>query len=177
MNEGVEVNADGYRSALVPAAALEKLISTMIAANVDINESVLVMSEETALSLSLMMTSLGVFQFPTMSKNGGSLVGWPVITSNAAKIAGSPQYSNMIVAINPREVFLADDGQATVSISNEASIEMVDASSQSSVATSTGASLVSMYQTQSEAIKAVRYINWGKRRASACAFIQAAAYV
>jgi hypothetical protein len=63
-----------------------------------------------------------------------------------------------------------------VEISKEASIEMVDASSQSSTATATGASLVSMYQTQSEAIKAVHYINWAKRRTSAAAFIQAAAY-
>ncbi len=82
----------------------------------------------------------------------------------------------MIVAINPSEVFLADDGGVTISISNEASIEMVDTSSQQSTATSAGASLVSMFQTQSEAIKGIRYVNWAKRRASAAAFIQAAAY-
>ncbi len=157
-------------------ADIKTLFSTMIAANVDVSQSVLVMSETTALSLSLMLTSLGVFQFPAMNRKGGELVGWPVIVSNAAKIAGSPQFGEMIVAINPREVFLADDDQVSIDISNEASIEMVDTSSQQSTATSAGAQLVSMFQTSSEAIRGIRYVNWSKRRASAAAFIQAAAY-
>ena len=36
--------------------------------------------------------------------------------------------------------------------------------------------MVSMFQTHSEAVKAVRYINWAKRRDSAVAYIRNSAY-
>jgi hypothetical protein len=82
----------------------------------------------------------------------------------------------MIVFLNPREVFLADDGQVTIEISREASIQLLDNPTNASTGATVATTMVSMFQTQSEAIKAVRYVNWAKRRTNACAFIRNADY-
>jgi HK97 family phage major capsid protein len=155
---------------------VKSLFSTAIAANLDVSQAVWVTSPTTALALSLMVTSLGNPQFPGLSINGGTLMGLPVVVSTQATIAGSPQYSNMLVLIFPGEVFLADDGQANIEASDQVSIQMDDAPTNQSTATATGTTMVSMFQTESIAIKAVRYINWTKARSAAAAFIQAAAY-
>jgi HK97 family phage major capsid protein/HK97 family phage prohead protease len=152
------------------------LTSTMIAADVDLATCVVVMSHTTAQALSMIVTSLGNQQFPGLSMLGGTLQGLPVITTQAAKIAGSPQFGEMIVLLNPAEVFLADDGNATIEASDQVSIEMKDNATNQSTATSVGTSMVSMFQTESIAVKAVRHINWAKARSQAAAFIQAAAY-
>ena len=76
----------------------------------------------------------------------------------------------------PPEIILADDGDVSIDISNEASIEMLDNPTNQSTGATATATLVSMFQTQSWAIKAVRYINWTKRRNAAAAFIRNAAY-
>jgi HK97 family phage major capsid protein/HK97 family phage prohead protease len=155
---------------------VKSLFTTAIAAQLNIASAVWVISPTTALGLSLMVTSLGNPQFPGLSINGGTLMGLPVVVTTAATIAGSPQYSNIMVLLFPGEVFLADDGAATVEASDQVAIEMLDNPTNQSTATSTATSMVSMWQTESIAVKAVRYINWTKARTSACAFIQAAAY-
>lgn len=155
---------------------VKSLFSTAIAAQLDVSKAVWVISPTTALALSLMVTSLGNPQFPGLTINGGTLMGLPVFVSTQAKIAGSPQYDTIMALIFPGEVFLADDGQANVEASDQVSIQMDDAPTNASTATATGTSVVSMFQTESIAVKAVRYINWAKARSQACAFIQAAAY-
>ena len=154
----------------------KNLVSTMINANLGLSGCVVLMSETTAIALSLMVTSLGNPQFPGLSLAGGTLNGLPVIVSNQLTIAGSPQYANIIVLLKPGEVFLADDGQATVEASDQVSIEMLDNPTNQSTATSTATTTVSMWQTESIAVKAVRYINWAKARSQAAAWITAAAY-
>jgi HK97 family phage major capsid protein len=155
---------------------VKSLFSTAIAANLDISQAVWVLSPTTALALSLMVTSLGNPQFPGLTINGGTLMGLPAITTTQATIAGSPQYANIMVLIFPGEVFLADDGTAMVEASDQVAIQMDNAPTNQSTATATATTMVSMFQTESIAIKAVRYINWAKARSQAAAFIQAAAY-
>ena len=155
---------------------VKSLFSTAIAAQLDISQAAWVISPTTALALSLMVTSLGNLQFPGLTINGGTLMGLPVIVSTQAKIAGSPQFGETMVLIFPGEVFLADDGAATVEASDQVAIQMLDNPTNQSTATSTPTTMVSMFQTESIAVKAVRYINWTKARSQACAFIQAAAY-
>jgi HK97 family phage major capsid protein/HK97 family phage prohead protease len=156
----------------------KSLTSTALAANLSMAGAVLVMSEVTAQALSMMVTSLGNPQFPGLTMTGGMIQGLPVITSSQATIAGSPQFANIIVLIFPGEVLMADDGTVTVEASDQVSLEMKDATGSTiqSTATSAGASMVSMWQTESIAVKAVRYLNWTKARTQACAFIEAAAY-
>jgi hypothetical protein len=65
----------------------------------------------------------------------------------------------------------------TISTSTEASIQLLDNPTNESTGNTVATAMVSMFQTNSLAIKAVRYINWGKRRANAASWISGAAYV
>ncbi len=176
MTYGLTPQTPSGTTAAALQADVATLFSTAIAANLNPSSGTWVMSPTTALKLSLMLTSLGQQQYPTISINGGTLFGMPVIVSQSAKIAGSPQYGEMIVLLFQREIFLADDGQVTIAISNEASLELKDNPTNSGSGGETATSMVSMYQTVSSAIRAVRYVNWTKRRSQAAAFIQAANY-
>ena len=155
----------------------KSLTSAAISAELAMSGAVLVMSETTAQSLSLMETSLGNRRFPDLSMTGGTMFGLPVFTTTLATISGSPQYSNIIVLIFPMEVFLADDGMAEVQASDQVSIQLLNNPTNQSTGATAPTTVVSMFQTESIAIKAVRDVNWTKARTSACAWIQAAAYV
>jgi len=152
------------------------VFAASIAANLDPMSGVWIMSPTSALKLSLMMTTNGIQQYPGISIKGGTWQGLPVIVSPNVVITGSPQFGSMIVLLLANEVFLADDGDVDIQISNEASFEMLDNPTNLSTGGTAATSVVSMFQTQSWAIKAVRYVNWLKRRTAAAAFIQAALY-
>jgi HK97 family phage major capsid protein len=168
-------SASGTNAAAV-SADVAGVFAAAIAANLDPMSGVWVMSPTTALKLSLMMTTNGVKQYPGISIKGGEWMGLPVIVSPNAVIAGSPQFGNMIVLLIQNEILVADDGGVDIQISNETALEMLDNPTNLSTGGTTATAMVSMFQTQSWAIKAVRYVNWTKRRTAAAAFIQAAAY-
>lgn len=153
---------------------LATLLSTFATAKIAQSDIVLIMSTADALQISLMITSLGNPVFPGLTMFGGNLIGFPVITTEQNVSIGSP-VSNIIVAVAASEVYLADDGVVTVDASDQASVEMVDASSQSGL-TGTGASMVSMFQTKMIALLAHREINWLKRRSAAARYIYNSAY-
>jgi HK97 family phage major capsid protein len=121
--------------------------------------AVLIMRPATARRLGLLMTITGVREFPDLTVRGGSLAGYPVIVSNYAP-------ANTVTLVFASEIYLSDDGTVTVDASREASIEMDDAPTHDSD-TPTGVSLVSMFQTNSVALRAERYVHWSKRRANA----------
>lgn len=158
-------------------ADLQTLMETALDAYLDTSGSVWIMSASLALKLSMMVNALDQLVSPRLSINGGEFQGMPAIVSQAAQIAGSPQYNDILIWLHPQEVFMADDGQITVEASREASIELLDNPTNLSTGATAATSVVSMYQTESMAIKAVRYVNWTKRRSTACQFIQNAAYV
>jgi HK97 family phage major capsid protein/HK97 family phage prohead protease len=153
------------------------LTSSFYAANISLEGAVVVMKEELAEALALMVTSLGNPQFPGLSATGGTLMNRPVFTTQVADTSGSPDFDNLLILIQPNEVFLADDGGASVEASDQVSVHMDDASTMKSTATATSTSVVSMFQTESVAIKAVRHVNWTKARSQACQYIRTAAYV
>ncbi len=136
---------------------------------------VLIMSESQALEISMMTTTLGMTYFPNITAKGGNLRGIPVITSEYLQGVGSPAL-NSIVAVKAGEVYIADDGVVTVDASDQASLEMVDSSSQNAV-TGTGASLVSLWQTGAVGLLANREVTWKLRRSTAVQYISPAAYV
>jgi HK97 family phage major capsid protein/HK97 family phage prohead protease len=147
---------------------IQNLLEYFILNNVNPTGLVLVMPNTLALAAMILRNSLGQPEFPELTMTGGTLMGIPVITSQyAANQSGS---GNIIVALNAPDIYLADDGNVSLSASREASIEMSDAPSGDSVA-GTGASLVSMFQTNSIAIRAERSINWAKRRSTAVVFM------
>lgn len=150
------------------ASDVAALMAYMTAANIDMNSLVFVMRQAQAISLALMKTTLGVFEFPTMSASGGTLFGVPVIVSNYVP-------SGVVVLLNANDVYLSDDGGVNVAMSNQASLEMetapsMTANSGASPPTISAQSVVSMFQTNSVAIRAERFINWSRRRDAAVAY-------
>lgn len=156
------VTADAAR------ADVAKLIKAYLDDNNNVANLVLIMPASLALSLSIQLNSLGQREFPDLTMNGGRLLGIPVITSQyAANRSGA---GNLLIAVNAADVLLADDGQVTVDASREASIQMLDNPTNSS-ATATPTTLVSMWQTNSLALRAERFINWGKARSTAVKYM------
>ena len=70
-------------------------------------------------------------------------------------------------------MFLADDGSVTLDASEHATIEMSDTpvGSTSATVTSNGSPFVNMFQTNSVALRAERWIWWGLRRTGAIQWI------
>lgn len=148
-------------------ADMRALWATYIAANINPSSAVYIMSATTALALSLMMNPLGQAEFPGITMRGGTLGGVPVIVSEY--VAGASAGGSVIL-VNASDVYLADDGQVAIDASREASLQMMDTPTNNS-ATATATSMVSMWQTNSVAMRAERYINWQKRRPAAVAWL------
>lgn len=145
------------------------LLGDFITSNQNVSNLVWIMSGSSALQLMLMRNALGNREFPDITVNGGTFEGFPVIVSQYAAVVGSPT-QNIVVLVNPSEIFLADDGGVTVDMSNEASIEMSDDPANDS------GTIVSMYQTNNVALRAERYINWARGRTSAVAWLDGVAW-
>ncbi|MFA6204239.1 MAG: phage major capsid protein [Gallionella sp.] len=125
-----------------------------------------------ARQLSLSREALGTPAFPGMTPTGGTLDGVPVRVSQYLANNGGSGGAPFILA-DESEVYLADDGNVTLDASDVASIEMSDAPAGSSIATVAASSvnLVSMWQTNSVAFRAERFIWWGARRTGAVQWI------
>jgi HK97 family phage major capsid protein/HK97 family phage prohead protease len=147
---------------------LKTLWQPFINANNAPRTAVYIMNSATALSLSLMVNPLGQPEFPGITMNGGTLAGIPVIVSDY--IPTNSAGEGIVVLVNARDIWLADDGQVNIDASREASLQMLDNPTNNS-ATGTPTTMVSMFQTNSMAIKAERFINWARRRSSGVAYL------
>ncbi len=150
------------------------MLKLFTANNLGTGGLVLIMSESQAVDLSMMINTLGNEDFPMINGQGGSIRGIPVITSEYLSSVGSPS-TQTIIAAKASEIYLADDGVVTVEASDQASLEMVDTSSQSGIS-GTGASLVSLWQSGLVGLLAQREITWKVRRSTAVQYISPAAY-
>lgn len=149
---------------------IRSLIQKFINANNENSGVVLVMRTGDALAASMLTNALGQPEFSNIGINGGSIAGLPVITSQSVP-------SGTIVAVAPSEIYFADDGGFMVDVSREASLLMTDdANANLSSVTPTGASLVSMFQTNSVAFRAERILNWSRRRSTAVSYLTSAAW-
>lgn len=147
---------------------VQNLLEQFILNNINPTSLVLIMPNTLALALSLLRNSLGQKEFNDITMNGGRLEGIPVITSQYA--ANQSGYGNMVIAVNASDVFLSDDGQVTVDASREASLQMLDNPTNNS-SSATATTMVSMWQTNSIALRAERFINWAKRRDEAVVYM------
>lgn len=160
------VTASGTDEAAVKAD-VKALMNKFIAANLSISQGVWIMHPSMALTLGMMANPLGQPSFPGINMNGGSFFGLPVIVSEFVA-------SSTIVLAAANEIYLAEDA-VMISASKEASIEMNDAPTGDSGAP-TASTLVSMWQTNSTAMRVEQYTNWQKRRNAAAQLITGAAY-
>lgn len=146
-------------------ADLNALIAEFVTDNMDPRGLVLIMPATLALAASFVTNGIGEPAFPGLSMNGGRLGPVPVIVSETAAATGD---GNLVIAVNAPEIYLADDGGVSIDLSREASVEMDNAPTQAPPA---GAALVSLWQNNLVGLRAERFINWAKRRATAVAFM------
>lgn len=139
-----------------------------------LSSGVWVMHPSTALALSMMVhATSGQREFPGVDfVNGGTFEGLPVIVSTNVPGTAVAGY-DMVLAIQS-EILVAEGG-LVIDASREASLEMDSAPTHDSK-TPTAAQLVSLWQTGSVAIKAIRGITWTKRRPTAVYRVSAAKY-
>jgi HK97 family phage prohead protease len=147
---------------------IRSLYAKFAAANNPVSSGVWIMSSNNAVALAMMTNPLGQSEFPGMTMTGGTLNGMPVIASDYITKA-----MNIVVLVNASDIFVADDGEINIDASREASLEMSDAPAHDSI-TPTGASMVSMFQTNSVAIRAERVINWMRGRTQSVAYLTSA---
>jgi len=145
-----------------------------VAANQPLASACWVMHPSTALALSMMVNAgSGLKEFPGIDfVTGGTFEGLPVIVST--NVPGTPVLGYDVILAVQNEVLVAEGGLA-IDASREASLEMDGAPVHDSK-TPTPAQLVSLWQTGSVAIKAIRGITWTKRRPTAVYRISAAKY-
>lgn len=126
---------------------------------------VLVMNPALAKSTQLMSNALGQQEFPGITAGGGTLLGDKVVT-------GDNINANHVILLDPKEIYKIGDMGIQISISKEAMIEMgTDATGDALTPTAASKQMISMFQSESTAIKIVRPINFAKRRTSAVAYI------
>jgi len=151
-------------------ADIKALLGAFVAGNQSVGEIAIIMPNTLALGLSLLRNAMGNPEFPGLGLKGGTAEGLPVITSQYAHTAAA---GDMVIVLNTKAIALADDGAVNVEASREASLEMSDtpamASGPNVVPPAT--SLVSMWQTNSLALRAERFINWKKLRAGAVQYM------
>lgn len=151
---------------------IRALFATYIAANQTPINGVWIMSATTALSLSLMRNALGQGEFPGISMTGGTFNGLPVIVS---EYVTTDSNGSLVILANASDIWLADDGQVVIDASREASLQMDTAPTMASAGGSGNdpvpTQVVSMFQTNSVALRAERWINWKKRRPEAVAVL------
>jgi HK97 family phage major capsid protein len=167
------VNLDSTGTALTNVLQdVGKLLNVFADAN--IAPTHWIMSVRNAIALSLMVTSSGTRAFPEMNANGGTFAGLPVVVSNYVT-HGTP-LNNFVILVSAPNIWVADDGGFSIDASREASLEMNDAPTMTSgpLGSPTGASgsvVVSMFQTNSVAIRCERFINWARKRPEAVAWM------
>lgn len=170
-------NATNFASSGNDASAVRCDIQTLWQPFIDANNTprnaVYIMNSRTALALSLMVNPLGQPEFPGITMNGGTLNGIPVIVSDFVE-TNSDGSSNVILA-NASDIWLADDGQVNVDASDQTALQMLDNPTNNS-ASGTPTSMVSMFQTNSLAVRAERFINWARRRSSGVAYLTGVAW-
>jgi len=121
-----------------------------------------------------MLNALGQPFYPAITAEGGTLLGYPVVASEGVPAVGnSPADGTPIIFAKASEIMLADDGQVVIDASNQASVQLDTTPDSPPSGTTT---LISLWQMNMTGLRAERWINWQKRRASAVAYIPNANY-
>lgn len=152
---------------------VKAIMNNYITANISLATGVWIMNPRTALALSMLRSSSqDTFAFPSITPQGGTFFGLPVITSSNVPVAAvtGGETETIIVLANANDILLADDGGIALDVSREASLQM-------DTAPETGAvSLVSLWQNNLVGLRAERAINWLKRRSAAVQYISEVTY-
>jgi HK97 family phage major capsid protein len=151
--------ASGGSTALLIDADLGKLQESVIARGSDLMACYWVMHSITAAFLSRVRNANGDSAYPNISVRGGTLLGLPVIVSGSVPHGGSPSTCSVIL-IDASKLWVGEDPAGIeFEASKNAAIQMLD-NPTNDITTPTATTLVSMFQTDSVAMRGSRVINW-----------------
>ncbi len=128
----------------------------------------ILMSSTQAVRLSLMVTDLGVALFPSITRDGGTILGFPVVISEAV--------GTKIIGLNVPDILIAEDPGVRIRVSDEASVEMSDTPVLGDTSPITGATVKSAFQNNLIFIRVEQFITWKKARSTAAEYINGNAY-
>ncbi len=149
-------------TAATMAADLTSLIDALVAGgNNELAALTFIASPRIAARLAAKRDTSGGVAFPGVTVGGGSLLGVPLVIS--ASLSWSASGGGQLVLVDQNELLIADDGNVSISLSREASLQM-------NTAPSAGAATqVSLWQSNLAAIRAERNVNWSVRHNAAAA--------
>lgn len=129
-----------------------------------------VANKSLAKSIQLMRNALDQRAFPGITQEGGTLEGDPIVT-------GDNVTANHLILLKPSDIYKIGDRGIQVSVSMDAMIEMNSApTGASDTPTAASVTMVSMFQTESVALKVVRPLSFAKRRTHVAQYINDADY-
>ncbi len=154
------ITLDGDGSVAGIRCDLAQFMKELVGDNLTVQGSFWIMPETVAIDLSLVVNESGNPAFPGITATGGTLAGLPVFTSQYV-----PTNSNgaVVALVKGDEIFLGDEGGIQIAVSTEATLQMDSAPTQNSI-TPTATQGVSMFQTNSVAVRVERFVNWQKRQ-------------
>ncbi len=166
----VSIGASNGPDAQSVITDVKALWAPFISANNTEGNFAWVMTPTLAVALSLMRNALGQAEFPGITATGGSFMGYPVFV-------GGNVGSGDVILMNCSEIWRIGDLGVSLSVSDSAMIEQDGApTGASDTPTAASATLMSMFQEDSTAIRVIRPISWGKRRSGAVSYIGNAAW-
>lgn len=140
---------------------IAQFLKALVGNNLTVSGAFWVMPETVAIDLSLATNEVGAPALPGVTPTGGTLAGLPVFTSQYVPVDTD---GPVVALIKGDEIFLGDEGGIQVSMSDQASLQMDNDPTQSSIGTPTATSVVSLWQTNSVGFLVERILNWQKRR-------------
>jgi HK97 family phage major capsid protein len=155
-----------------PHEDLRALLRAFATAGGDLAQAVILLSSENASALALRSGSTDSPTFQAMTVSGGVLAGVPALASSSV--------GNQLVIVDSARILVADNDGLDVRIAEHASLEMDSDPTQNSGGTGSplapvATATVSLWQTDSAAIKIERSINWS--RIGAIAIVDGANYL
>lgn len=167
---GVTVGATGGATEAELIGDMVGLTRPFITAKYPLAGLVWVTNPLIAMQIGLMRNALGQNAFGEMGPNGGTLDG-------RRAYAGHNVATGDFILMSPGDIWKIGNGGVEVSVSREATIEMNDGpTGASDTPVDMTAKRVSMFQSESTAMKVVRAVNWAKRRSGAVQYIGNASY-
>jgi len=162
--------SSGSTAANIDADAGAKLQESVIAAGSDLQAGYYIVNSITAAFLSRVRNANGDSAYPNISVRGGTLFGLPVIVSGAVPHGGSPSTCSVIL-IDASKLWVGEDPAGIeFEASKNASIEMLD-NPTNNITGPVATAMVSMFQTDSIAMRGSRAINWKLANPGFCAVL------
>lgn len=135
---------------------INSLVAELLTAGGTLTSPYLIMRASTALALAGKRDSAGGAAFGSITVNGGTLLGLPVLISNA--VPGSVSGGSIVILVDADGILFAEDQTVRIDVSTEASLQLDSAPSNSA------ASQISLWANDMIGLKAEKYANWKRRR-------------